>query len=223
MIPPLGWSLLHEHNYLGGSHNLQHAWGTICCIVSWLGLLIRATTVGFVPGGTSGRNTRVQRATELNTTGWYSVTRNPLYLGNYVIGLGFASAWMDPLLILTFTAAFWLYYERIIAREEQFLTAEFGTVYLDWTARTPVFFPALRRWTPPAYSFCWRTVLRREYSAVLLIGIGYELIDVIEHFLVDHRTYLDPSWSWHLVVCSVWFVALRTIKKRTSWLRVAGR
>ncbi|MGC9453013.1 MAG: methyltransferase family protein, partial [Oceanipulchritudo sp.] len=40
--------------------------------------------------GTSGRNTKQQVAYSLNTTGFYSVVRNPLYLGNFFMYLGIA-------------------------------------------------------------------------------------------------------------------------------------
>ena len=46
--------------------------------------------MGFAPRGTSGRNTLGQVAEVLNTSGMYSVVRNPLYLGNFVIWLGLA-------------------------------------------------------------------------------------------------------------------------------------
>jgi protein-S-isoprenylcysteine O-methyltransferase Ste14 len=223
LLPLTAWSLLHVQHYLGGSHLQQHAWGAACCALSWLGWLVRATTVGFVPAGTSGRNTSSQRATELNTTGWYSLTRNPLYLGNYLIGLGIMAAWADLELTLAYTAAFWLYYERIISREEQFLLTQFGDDYTAWVERTPAFLPALRRWERPRYPFSLRTVLRREYSAVLLIGIAFQLVDMAEHWLVDARLYCDPSWTAQLVVCAIWYAYWRTIKKRTKWLRVAGR
>ena len=43
-----------------------------------------------MPAGTSGRNTAKQVADTLNTTGLYSLTRNPLYLGNAVIYMAIA-------------------------------------------------------------------------------------------------------------------------------------
>jgi protein-S-isoprenylcysteine O-methyltransferase Ste14 len=52
------------------------------------GLLIRIMMVGHALAGTSGRNTHAQVARQLNTTGFYSVTRNPLYLGNCMMYLG---------------------------------------------------------------------------------------------------------------------------------------
>ena len=48
--------------------------------VSLLGECIRIITVAFVPAGTSGRNTKQQKATSLNQTGIYSIVRHPLYM-----------------------------------------------------------------------------------------------------------------------------------------------
>ena len=61
------------------------AWEMGCILIAFLGLGIRAMVVGQTPAGTSGRNTHGQVAEVLNTTGLYSVTRNPLYLGNAII------------------------------------------------------------------------------------------------------------------------------------------
>ena len=60
----------------------------ISIIISFFGVLIRFYTVGKTPAGTSGRNRKKQIATRLNTEGIYSISRNPLYFGNYLIWLG---------------------------------------------------------------------------------------------------------------------------------------
>ena len=50
------------------SDNLGDLWESIAIIASFLGLVIRCFTVGYVPRGTSGRNTQSQVAEMLNTT-----------------------------------------------------------------------------------------------------------------------------------------------------------
>ena len=112
----------------------------IFLIVSLAGQAIRIATVGFAPKNTSGRNTvHGQVADELNTTGIYSVVRHPLYVGNFLM-------WLGPVLFLrsfSFTIFFglfyWLYYERIMFAEEQFLRRKFGEIYDDWSARVKPF------------------------------------------------------------------------------------
>ena len=48
--------------------------------LSAIGFLVRFYTIGTTPQGTSGRNTKEQVATVLNSTGMYSLLRHPLYL-----------------------------------------------------------------------------------------------------------------------------------------------
>ena len=80
------------------------------------------------------------RASEhLVTTGAFSLTRNPIYLGNtlLMIGIGLITgiAWFLP---LAFVAAF-LTQKLAIEREEKHLEARFGKRYRDYAKR-------VRRW-----------------------------------------------------------------------------
>ena len=89
-------------------------------------LAIRWVTIAFVPGGTSGRNTLGQRADQLNTSGMYSMVRNPLYVGNFVAILGVLICVKVWWLVAMFALLYWLYIERVIAVEEAFLEQKFG-------------------------------------------------------------------------------------------------
>lgn len=222
LLAPLAWSCW-SFQWLGGSAELQHAWNWGCVVVSLLGLLVRVTTIGFVPQGTSGRNTRQQVAATLNTSGWYSITRNPLYLGNFLIGLGFPLTLHDPLLVLLYGTAFWLYYERIISAEEAFLATKFGSGYRDWARRTPAFLPDWRQWSAPRLEFCWRTVLRREHSALLLIGGVYSTIAAVQSALTAGTLLPTADWWGLLGSTALSYILLRHFKKRTRLFRVAGR
>jgi protein-S-isoprenylcysteine O-methyltransferase Ste14 len=67
---------------------LGDAYELACLALVIAGVAVRAYTVGHVARDTSGRKTRNQVAASLNTTGLYSLTRNPLYVGNCMIDLG---------------------------------------------------------------------------------------------------------------------------------------
>src|SRR5437899_3064520 len=102
--------------------------GLALCIA---GQALRAWVLGQVPDGTSGQNEKLI-ATQLNTSGPYALTRNPLYLGNLGITLGLCLIAHDPVLLIIVAALFALQYRAIIAAEEGFLRDQFGPQFDDY-------------------------------------------------------------------------------------------
>ncbi|MEJ0100782.1 MAG: isoprenylcysteine carboxylmethyltransferase family protein [Pseudomonadota bacterium] len=214
---------LRDYHYIGDSEELDDLWELVCLVTSFLGLGIRAFTVGYAPRGTSGRNTRKQIADTLNTTGLYSVVRNPLYLGNFFMGLGpamFAGLWW---LVLIYMLAFALYYERIIFAEEAFLRERFGEVWIQWAERTPAFFPRFRQYVRPQLSFSWRTVLRREYNGLFGVVSALFVLEVVGDLAYLGHFELDGDWLWLISASFMLWVVLRVLKKYTHVLDVDGR
>lgn len=206
-----------------GDYHLHNIWDFFCLGVSLAGLGVRVLTVGHVPVGTSGRNTKQQSATVMNTTGMYSVVRHPLYLGNYLIVLGVVSSPCQWWLPVVFTLLFWIYYERIMLAEETFLHARFGEAFVAWARVTPAFVPRFSRWQAPAERFSLRSVMRREYTSLLLVILLHYGVEEFEHLSIDHHFVVEPYWTALLSVGVIAYLTLRCLKRRTSLLDVAGR
>jgi protein-S-isoprenylcysteine O-methyltransferase Ste14 len=115
----------------------------LCLLISFTGLAIRCVAIGYAARGTSGRNTAGQMAATVNTAGLYAVVRHPLYLGNFTIFLGMVLSIGVWWFALVFALLFWVYYERIMYAEEEFLRGKFGQAYTDWANATPAFIPRL--------------------------------------------------------------------------------
>jgi protein-S-isoprenylcysteine O-methyltransferase Ste14 len=199
------------------------AYEAACIEIAFAGLAIRAFTIGFVPAGTSGRNTRSQIAETLNTTGLYSLTRNPLYLGNAVIYLGIALFTQDIYFVIVMMLFLIIYLERIIATEEDFLTKRFPESYPQWAKDVPAFFPRLHGWKQPALKFSFRNVLRREYSGFFAIIATLFVIDSAREYLAEQSTTIDEAWLTTFIAGALIYILLRTLKKHTSLLAVDGR
>jgi len=198
-------------------------WDVFCVAVALSGVGLRAATVGFVPKDTSQRNRRRPQAGELNTTGLYSVVRHPLYLGNYLIWLGvalFVRAWWAPVIV---SLVFWLYYERIMFAEEEFLRRRFGGEYTAWAAETPAFLPRLRSWRPPATGFSLLTVLRREHSSLLALTATLAALRLVSEYAGSGRLRLDPIWGTALAITAALCLTVRALKHHTRLLHVEGR
>jgi protein-S-isoprenylcysteine O-methyltransferase Ste14 len=199
------------------------AWTALCIALALGGLAVRVATVGFVPKDTSQRNTGQPQAEVLNTTGLYSVVRHPLYVGNFLMWLGvalFPRAWWAPVIV---TLVFWLYYERIMFAEEEFLRRRFGTDYTAWAGSTPAFLPRLRGWRPPETRFSLLTVLRREHSSMLAVIASLSALQVVSELAATGRLALDPVWGAGLGITLVLCLGVRTLKRRTTLLHVEGR
>ena len=172
-------SSLPHFVYLFGSHFWDQVWEMFCLGISFLGLFIRIATVGYTPIRTSGRNTTQQVADSLNTSGMYSVVRNPLYLGNFLVGLGFSMFVHVWWVTVIYALLFLVYYERIIMTEELFLQKKFGQEYWEWSKKNPIFFPRFRQWQSPTLPFNIRKVCRNEHQTLFLIVLIFYSLELL--------------------------------------------
>jgi protein-S-isoprenylcysteine O-methyltransferase Ste14 len=208
----------------GGVQRSDALWEAICVAVSLIGLVIRVATVGHAPGGTSGRRTvGGPAAMALNTSGMYSVVRHPLYLGNYFQWLGVAMLPRNPWVVITVSLVFWIYYERIMFAEEEYLRHAFGADFVGWAGETPAFVPDFGRWRSAALPFCWRTAIQREYSGVFALVAAFAFVCMLDASIDTRRLTLDPFWSTTLVLGAITYATVRLVARKTSLLRVTGR
>ena len=110
------------------------------------GELIRIWAVSYAGGKT---RTRKVGAPELCTSGPYSFTRNPLYLGNMFMYIAISNIAGAPNLILMISTVFTFFiiqYTFIVSLEEETLTTLFGEQYINYKKHVPAIFPRLRPW-----------------------------------------------------------------------------
>jgi protein-S-isoprenylcysteine O-methyltransferase Ste14 len=192
--------------------------------ISIAGELIRILTVGYAPGNTSGRNTVIgQIADELNISGIYSVVRHPLYIGNFFMWLGPALFLRSAWFAITFFLVYWIYYERIMFAEEQYLRGKFADAYDKWSVNVRAVWPGFRNFIPARLTFSLRTVLKREYNSFVNIFVVFAALDVARNYIVSSRIYINPMWAWLLGAAVLVWIVVRTIHKKTSWFNVEGR
>ena len=206
----------------------EQNWAIVCLVVSRIGQIIRAITVGYTPKGTSGRNTKEGQVAEvLNTKGIYSTVRHPLYLGNFFMWLGIIMYVGNWWFTIVCSLLFWVYYERIMFAEEFFLRKKFGQDYLNWSAKTPPFWPSFRNWKSAGWNFSMRNVMKREYNGFFAIFLSFALLDVMKNYIhlgySNWKTLLSPFWLYLLIFSFVVFIVLRSLKKYTKVLSVKER
>lgn len=190
-----------------------------CIAVSLFGLLIRLVAIGFSADNTSGRNTTVgQVADSINTTGLYSICRHPLYVGNFFMWLGIAGFTQNFWFLIAFVFMYWVYYERIMYAEEEFLISKYGDDYLNWSKRVPAFIPKISNWQKPIYSFSWIKVIRQEKTGLLNLFLVVLAVKIIGELVVNHKLLTDLKYWITFGAALLIYVIIKTIQKKTNLL-----
>jgi steroid 5-alpha reductase family enzyme len=131
--------------------------------------------------------TRSDRLGPLVATGPFALVRNPLYIGNIVLWIGFAlsagAPWLAPIVgtLLLFE------YHAIARWEEQLLTERLGEAYRRYRAEVPRWIPrGFQSLGPPSQPrpdgsaavghFSWRDTLYSERGTLIAIAAGYFLL-----------------------------------------------
>ncbi len=137
--------------------------------LSVVGLGVRAWAAG-----------TIRKERELTVTGPYAFTRNPLYLGSFLLGLGITVAgghWVWPVVFLLFYVSV---YGRTMAGEEALLTELFGDRFTDYAACVPAVIPRLTPYRPEPIDGRGFTVTQyrrnREWEAALGAMAGFAVL-----------------------------------------------
>ncbi len=209
----------------GKEINGEELMGSAAIFLGFLGLGIRVVTIGYTPKNTSGRNTTEgQIAAVLNTKGMYSLTRNPLYLGNYFMWASIAMLTGNIWFVLLFSLGFWIYYERIIYAEEDFLRNRFGRPYLEWAAKTPIFLPRNLRYKKPDLPFNWKKVARNEKSGLLYLFLLFWFFETLGEYIEEGRLVIEENWIYFgLASSSLLYLVLKYLKTKSMLLNKDGK
>jgi protein-S-isoprenylcysteine O-methyltransferase Ste14 len=190
-----------------------------CFGVSIVGLIIRFITIGFSADNTSGRNTLVgQVADSINVSGPYSLVRHPLYVGNFFMWLGLAGFTFNFWFIIAFIFLYWVYYERIMYAEEEFLIDKYGDDYIHYAATVPSFIPKIRGWIKPRYSFSWRKIIRQEKAGILNLFLVIIVFRGLGEFFADDYVQIENYWIIGFGLSILWYITIKIIQKKTKLL-----
>lgn len=120
----------------------------------------------------------VKKDEELAVNGPYSLCRNPLYVGNILIGYGFAAIHGEPWAYAAVTVYLLLFYPYTIRREAQKMENFFGEEYEKYREEVPVLIPRLTPYsTLSGWSFQQYFSENKDYvnESLVLLFWGYTL------------------------------------------------
>lgn len=139
------------------------------------GMLFRAWSSGYI-----------NKDNSLATKGPYSLTRNPLYFGNFILGLGIAVAGNNFYSYSIFFTYYLLFFPFLMILEHKRLKKKFGKQYEEWASRSHTFFPKIKRVKERDFNISYY-MKNREYR-VLYFSL-FVIAILILKFLKIIRTY----------------------------------
>lgn len=105
--------------------------------------VFRTWAAAYLSGAES---TRTVCAETLVTSGPYAFVRNPLYLGNLIIGLALCTMVFEWYAFLIFSLSYLFVYSIVIPYEERFLETRFGEEYLHYKRKVWRLIPSIHRY-----------------------------------------------------------------------------
>jgi protein-S-isoprenylcysteine O-methyltransferase Ste14 len=145
-------------------------------IIAVMGLLIRAWSSG-----------HIRKNQQLAVSGPYAYTRNPLYVGSFIMGFGFTIASGVWWLAILFAILFLGIYLPVMRAESKELTDIFGEDYVKYSRAVPLFVPRLTKYrmeNSPAQKFDSQLYMRyREYRAALGVILALAVLAAKAFFL----------------------------------------
>ncbi|HEV7796857.1 MAG TPA: isoprenylcysteine carboxylmethyltransferase family protein [Pyrinomonadaceae bacterium] len=142
--------------------------------VSFVGLFLRAWGSG-----------HLRKNDALATSGPYAYTRNPLYLGSFIMGLGFTVASGRWALGILFIALFLGIYLPVMRVESATLAQLFGESFQEYSRAVPLFLPRLTAYREGRRTSFDRSLYLkyREYRAALGLLIAWGLLVFKAYYL----------------------------------------
>jgi protein-S-isoprenylcysteine O-methyltransferase Ste14 len=146
--------------------------------ITLVGELIRLWGVHHI-GAVS--RTRSERLGPLVASGPFALLRNPLYVGNIALWVGFALAarlvWLAPVVLVLLG----LEYHAIVRWEETLLESRLGQAYRDYAVRVPRWIPMLQHKGHQGHqdqegAFSIRETLFSERGTFVAMALGYLLL-----------------------------------------------
>lgn len=161
------WLLVIPFLWLARPSPALLAWGGGLAAV---GLVVRGWAAGVI-----------RKEKELTVRGPYAFTRNPLYVGTFLLGLGVTIAGGRWIFVVLFLLFYGLVYGRTIRGEAALLEELFGDSYRDYAAAVPLLIPRPTPYRPkessgPASFTFSRYRRNREYEALLGTVAGFAFL-----------------------------------------------
>ncbi len=147
---------------------------TLGILIALAGQCFRLFVIGYAYIKRGGKDGKVY-ADDLVTQGVYAHSRNPMYVGNFMIAVGLGLVYGSPWVYFFVIPFFAFVYLSIVEAEEAYLKKRFGKEFDDYAERVNRFWPNFRGLgkSLAGFEYNWKKVLRKDYGTLFgtLFGI----------------------------------------------------
>ena len=173
---------------------------------------IRVLSVGYSFTGTSGRENYL-RADNLNTSGIYSIVRNPLYIGNLFIYSGLLIIFSNFYALLFFDVFLIIQYYFITLSEQEFLKSQYGEEYRDYCNKVKSVIPGFKYRRKAENKFDLKKVIFKEndsvFNSMFLIGL-LMLYKEKTFFAIKYPVF----WKIYFPSIIILYIFIKILKRR---------
>jgi len=114
---------------------------------------------------------------------------------------------------------YWLYYEKIIFTEEEYLRKKFGIDYEEWANRVPLIIPSFSKWISPKTPFSLKKIVRQENDGVYALIVNLFLIELSTDYFYDQNIKISLFWLIFFSISTLLYIGVKIIKKKTCLLK----
>lgn len=161
---------------------------------------------------------------QLVTAGPYAFVRNPLYLGSFIIGLGFCVIIGQVWFLALFAATFLVIYHRKITEEEDVLLHEWGKAFERYQRVVPRLFPTWKRYDQTQGQWRWRGIAAsKEWKTVLWATVFMILIYFWEEVVQGRESLFNEKPLLRACLLGIVVILMMTdgifelLKRRVKW------
>ncbi|MGB5834142.1 MAG: isoprenylcysteine carboxylmethyltransferase family protein [Thiohalocapsa sp.] len=208
--------LLARPHYSFGNQAMDTVVDLFGIVMILAGQTLRVVTIGYEYIRRGGRDGRVY-AEDLVQGGVFAHCRNPLYVGNILIAVGFLFVLGQAGLIAIGAPLVVLVYVAIVSAEEEYLSGRFGDTYRAYCDSVNRWIPTwkgLRESLAPM-RFNWKRVLVKEYNTIFAVLTALLVIQTWTLILEGQMS--DGRWVMVMATCCILlagYLSTRVLKKK---------
>ncbi len=195
----LAWSAIPLLLLCSHMTDRSFQWGAVLMVI---GEMIRFWALGFME----------KKGQKLAMSGPYAFVRNPLYVGNFFLGLVVTVIVWNWIILVVFLVGFLGIYAGTIRGEEKHLLEKFGKTFEDYCKNVPSLFPRFSPYDAPTRdAFLWSRITKHhEYITVMGVALILLLIQLYEKLF----RLKEPAADHKMLIASAVIVVLALALER---------